>query len=84
MVSKYQSFISYEHKKSNIEPIRTNNQKKGVWLSLRELYRTLELPGDNPLRDAQEKLDAAVWNAYLYGLPNGMKNKEPLEFLLQL
>jgi hypothetical protein len=32
LVSKYQSVISYEHKKSNIEPIRTDNQKKRVWL----------------------------------------------------
>ena len=29
-------------------------------LSLRELYRTLDNPGANPLRTAQEKLDAAV------------------------
>lgn len=52
--------------------------------SLRDLYRSLELPGANPLQDAQDKLDTAVWNAYLYGLPNDMKNEDPLEFLLQL
>lgn len=47
--------------------------------SLRELYRTLETPGKNPLRDAQETLDAAVRVAY------GMKPKEePLAFLLAL
>ena len=47
--------------------------------SLRDLYRTLDLPGKNPLRDAHEKLDAAVRAAY------GMKAKEdPLAFLLAL
>lgn len=47
--------------------------------SLRELYRTLETPGKNPLRDAQAALDAAVRSAY------GMKaNDDPLAFLLSL
>jgi hypothetical protein len=32
--------------------------------SLRYLYRTLEQPGDNPLRDAHARLDAAVRAAY--------------------
>jgi type II restriction/modification system DNA methylase subunit YeeA len=40
--------------------VMTENQ----W-SLRELYRTLDLPGDNPLRKAQAELDAAVREAYL-------------------
>jgi len=31
---------------------------------LRALYRTLELPGKNPLKDAHAKLDAAVLDAY--------------------
>ncbi len=31
---------------------------------LRALYRTLELPGANPLRDAHAALDAAVLAAY--------------------
>ncbi len=31
---------------------------------LRALYRTLELPGKNPLRDAHATLDAAVLDAY--------------------
>ena len=54
--------------------VMTENQ----W-SLRELYRTLELPGDNPLRKAHAELDAAVREAY------GMKAKEdPLKFLLEL
>ena len=31
---------------------------------LRALYRTLDLPGRNPLRDAHARLDAAVLAAY--------------------
>jgi hypothetical protein len=31
---------------------------------LRELYRTLELPGSNPLRAAHEALNTAVMSAY--------------------
>jgi len=47
--------------------------------SLRELYRTLETPGDNKLLDAQAALDTAVRAAY------GMKEKEDiLAFLLTL
>lgn len=46
---------------------------------LRELYRTLDLPGQNLLKAAHEKLDAAVRAAY------GMKAKDdPLAFLLAL
>jgi hypothetical protein len=47
--------------------------------SLRQLYRTLEQPGDNPLRDAHARLDAAVRVAY------GMaQDADPLAFLLEL
>ncbi|MBN8911044.1 MAG: class I SAM-dependent DNA methyltransferase [Rhizobiales bacterium] len=47
--------------------------------SFRELYRTLETPGDNPLRDVHEELDTAVRGAY------GMtKSVDPLAFLLSL
>lgn len=47
--------------------------------SLRDLYRTLELPGDNKFRNAHAALDAAVRAAY------GMKEKEDiLAFLLKL
>ncbi|MGF1570898.1 MAG: class I SAM-dependent DNA methyltransferase [Nodosilinea sp.] len=54
--------------------VMTENQ----W-SLRELYRTLDLPGDNPLRKAHAELDTAVREAY------GMKAKEdPLQSLLEL
>jgi hypothetical protein len=47
--------------------------------SLRDLYRTLETPGTNRLRDAQAALDSAVRAAY------GMKETEDtLAFLLAL
>jgi len=47
--------------------------------SLRNLYRTLETPGDNKLRDAHAALDTAVRAAY------GLKEKEDiLAFLLTL
>ena len=47
--------------------------------SLRDLYRTLDLPGQNPLRDLQDALDDAVRAAY------GMKpTADPLAFLLDL
>ena len=47
--------------------------------SLRQLYRTLEQPGDNPLREAHARLDAAVRAAY--GMPPDV---DPLAFLLKL
>ena len=47
--------------------------------SLRELYRTLDVPGDNPLRNAHTTLDGTVRAAY------GMGAKiDPLVFLLDL
>ena len=47
--------------------------------SLRDLYRTLDQPGDNPLRDAHVRLDATVRAAY------GMADDaDPLAFLLDL
>jgi hypothetical protein len=46
--------------------------------SLRDLYRTLDQPGDNPLRDAHARLDNAVRAAY------GMaEDVDPLAFLLE-
>jgi type II restriction/modification system DNA methylase subunit YeeA len=48
-------------------------------MSFRALYRTLDTPGQNSLRTAQEKLDKAVMAAY------GIKAKEDiLSFLLDL
>jgi hypothetical protein len=48
-------------------------------LSLRELYRSLDLPGEHSLKNAQVKLDAAVRAAY--DMPVDM---DPLVFLLSL
>lgn len=53
-------------------------------LSLRDMYRTLELPGVNSLKEAHNKLDNAVRDAYNYGLPKSMKDLDTLEFLLKL
>jgi hypothetical protein len=48
-------------------------------MSLRDLYRSMELPGAHPLKDAHSKLDAAVREAY------GMTPKQHvLAFLLAL
>lgn len=47
--------------------------------SLRDLYKLKAMPGDNPLRDAHEALDRAVFEAY--GIN---KKEEHLEFLLKL
>jgi hypothetical protein len=47
--------------------------------TLRDLYRTLDLPGRNPLKDSQAELDSAVRSGY------GMKNKSNvLEYLMDL
>lgn len=59
-----------------LRQLRRKVMAENQW-SLRELYRTLDLPGDNPLRRAQKELDNAVRKAYK------MKGKEdPLKFLL--
>ena len=47
--------------------------------SLRGIYRTLDESGNNPLRSAHEKLDAAVRAAY--GMPN---DADVLQFFLDL
>lgn len=52
--------------------------------SLRKLYTYLELPGNNPLRDAQRKLDIVVLDAYYFGLPKEMQKMDTLKFLLKL
>lgn len=48
-------------------------------ISYRELYQSLEGPGDNPLKKAQAHLDAAVRSAY-----NMPADADPLAFLLEL
>jgi len=43
--------------------------KRNPKLTLRELYRSLELPGKNPLKDLHAALDAAVLAAYGFNAP---------------
>jgi SAM-dependent methyltransferase len=61
-----------------LRQLRREVMAKMNW-SLRDLYRTLDEPGSNPLRNAQTKLDAAVRAAY--GMP---KDVDVLAFLLAL
>jgi len=61
-----------------LRALRRETMQDNGW-SLRDLYRTLETPGDNKLRDAHAALDDAVRAAY------GMKEKDDiLAFLLRL
>ncbi|MBC5795054.1 MULTISPECIES: DNA methyltransferase [unclassified Sphaerospermopsis] len=61
-----------------LRELRQQIMTENKW-SLRELYRTLEIPGKNRLRTAHEELDKAVREAY------GMeKTKDVLKFLLEL
>ena len=63
---------------ATLRQLRRKLMADNKW-GLRELYRTLDVPGHNPLREAQAKLDGAVRSAY------GMKAKDdPLAFLLTL
>jgi len=52
--------------------------------SLRDLYRVLDLPGENSLRVAHESLDKAVLDAYTWGQPKGTWKQVDLELLLLL
>ena len=48
-------------------------------LCFRKLYRLTELPGENPLKSAQEELDSAVRSAYQMS-----PTQDTLSFLLDL
>jgi hypothetical protein len=62
----------------SVRALRREIMAANGW-SLRDLYRTLETPGTNRLRDAQAALDSAVRAAY------GIKeNEDTLAFLLAL
>lgn len=63
--------------------IRSKIKTENNW-SLRDVHKSMELPGDHPLKKALEDLDKAVWEAYSFGLPLKMQIKDTLEFLLQL
>ena len=61
-----------------LRALRRETMKTNGW-SLRELYKTLETPGENRMRDAQDALDTAVRAAY------GMQpSEDTLAFLLKL
>ncbi|NET73466.1 MAG: class I SAM-dependent DNA methyltransferase [Sphaerospermopsis sp. SIO1G2] len=61
-----------------LRELRQQIMTENKW-SLRELYRTLEIPGKNRLRTAHEELNKAVREAY------GIKRQDDLlEFLLEL
>jgi hypothetical protein len=61
-----------------LRTLRREVMNRQGW-SLRDLYRTLDTPGRNPLREAQEVLDTAVRAAY--GMP---ARADRLTFLLAL
>lgn len=61
-----------------LRQLRRETMAKLDW-SLRDLYRSLEEPGANPLRDAHAALDTAVRAAYGMG-----KNDDILTHLLAL
>jgi SAM-dependent methyltransferase len=61
-----------------LRQLRREVMSKMKW-SLRDLYRTLEEPGGNPLREAQARLDSAVRAAY--AMP---QDADILAFLLAL
>lgn len=60
-----------------LRKLRNKFMGENQW-SLRDLYRSLDTPGKNPLRDAQDVLDEAVHSAY------GFDQTEILGQLLQL
>ncbi|MBI1832128.1 MAG: hypothetical protein HYR84_11835 [Planctomycetes bacterium] len=74
-----------------LRELRRKVMAENRW-SLRDLYRTLDLPGKNPLRDMQDALDDAVRSAYGMNnpspptpLPKGARgDRDPLAFLLDL
>ena len=62
----------------NLRALRAKVMTQNDW-GLKELYKTLDTPGDNPLKNAQSELDHAVLQAY------SIDNKQnELEFLLRL
>jgi hypothetical protein len=71
--SSLAAFVSFA------QSLKGDEKSEAQSYSLRDLYRTLEQPGDNPLRDAHTRLDAPVRIAY--GMPGDV---DPLAFLLEL
>ena len=61
-----------------LQALRREARTARGWF-LRDLYRTLDEPGDNPLRTAQARLDTAVRATYGFA-----PKADPLAFLLEL
>jgi len=70
---KARKFIELRNK------IRVENE----W-SLRDVFRSMELPGRNPLKVLKNELDIAVRAAYNYGLPKKMKTFGNLQLLFEI
>ena len=62
-----------------VDPVEAKRDEVRAKYGLRALYRTLELPGANPLKDAHTALDANVLAAYGFAA-----NKDLLAQLLAL
>ena len=68
---------------TNLREIRNQIREQHNY-SLRDLYRIVELPGKNTLKDAQKELDKAVKEAYNYKIPKELKDNDTLSFMLNL
>jgi hypothetical protein len=68
---------------TNLREIRNQIREQHNY-SLRDLYRIVELPGKNTLKDAQKELDKAVKEAYNYKIPKELKDNDILSFMLNL
>ena len=53
-------------------------------MSLRDIYRTMEKHGENPLRDLQDKLNEAVLECYRFGAEKSLWAEDTLEMLYKL
>lgn len=70
--------VAVAHAARALRETRARLMEENKW-SLRELYQASEVEGPHPLKDAQDKLDAAVGAAY--GHPG---DQEIVEYLLEL
>ncbi len=82
-ISKIELALNIAKAARELRQIR-NSTKQVKQMTLRKMYRNIELPGKDPLKTAQQKLDAEVFKAYAYCLPKKMAKMDTLEFLLTL
>lgn len=64
--------------------LKRDEIRRNCKMSLREIYRTMEKPGENPLRDLQDKLNCAVLDCYKFGTPKSLLSDDILEMLYKL